>query len=261
MREFVRNLKIGKKLTISFCIVILLCGVTMVMTVVSLRSISRRMERLYSEPFANVQTSQELIGNLQSVGKYLIMLVATDGVVDEEHYYNEIQTLIRQEEEGLIRLSTGYVSGPEKVRELEEQFALLTGPRDEVLRLWRAGKDQEALNRYTAEYAPQSSKVREVLAEVVELSIQDAQNSLDRSKEINEDIIVAVCAGSIGIIACSVVLCVLLTRSVTHPINEVRRAAECIAEGQLNIDLQYTSGNELGLLAEDIRSTASALGS
>ena len=260
MREFVRNLKIGKKLTISFCIVILLCGVTMVMTVVSLRSISRRMERLYSEPFANVQTSQELIGNLQSVGKYLIMLVATDGVVDEEHYYNEIQILIRQEEEGLIRLSTGYVSGPEKVRELEEQFALLTGPRDEVLRLWRAGKDQEALNRYTAEYAPQSSKVREVLAEVVELSIQDAQNSLDRSKEINEDIIVAVCAGSIGIIACSVVLCVLLTRSVTHPINEVRRAAECIAEGQLNIDLQYTSGNELGLLAEDIRSTASALG-
>ena len=81
--------------------------------------------------------------------------------------------------QGLIRLSTGYVSGPEKVRELEEQFALLTGPRDEVLRLWRAGKEQEALNRYTAEYAPQSSKVREVLAEVVELSIQDAQNSLD----------------------------------------------------------------------------------
>lgn len=175
MREFIRNLKIGKKLTISFGIVILLCGVTMVMTIVSLRSISRRMERLYSEPFANVQTSQELIGNLQSVGKYLIMLVATDGVVDEEYYYNEIQSLIRQEDEGLSRLSTGYVSGPEKVQELEEQFALLTGPRDEVLRLWREGKEQEAMSRYTADYAPQSSQVREVLAEVVKLSIQDAQ--------------------------------------------------------------------------------------
>ena len=259
MREFIRNLKIGKKLTISFGIVILLCGVTMVMTIVSLRSISRRMERLYSEPFANVQTSQELIGNLQSVGKYLIMLVATDGVVDEEYYYNEIQSLIRQEEEGLSRLSTGYVSGPEKVRELEEQFALLTGPRDEVLRLWREGKEQEALSRYTADYAPQSSQVREVLAEVVKLSIQDAQGSLERSKEINEGIIVAVCAASVGIIAISVVLCMLLTRGVTHPINEVRRAAESIAGGQLAIDLQYTSRNELGLLAEDIRSTAAAL--
>ena len=130
MREFMKNLKIGKKLTIAFGLIILFCGVTMLVTVISLRNVSNRMERLYDEPFANVQTSQELIGNLQSVGKYLVMLVATEDVVDEEYYYSQIQSLVQAEHQGLKNLSTGYVSGPEKVRELEEQFALLQAPRD-----------------------------------------------------------------------------------------------------------------------------------
>lgn len=261
MREFMKNLKIGKKLTIAFGLIILFCGVTMLVTVISLRNVSNRMERLYDEPFANVQTSQELIGNLQSVGKYLVMLVATEDVVDEEYYYSQIQSLVQAEHQGLKNLSTGYVSGPEKVRELEEQFALLQAPREDVLNLWRQGKDEEALAVYANDYAPRSAVVRDVLADVVELSVQDAQDSLARSKQINNRIVTGVSLAFAGIIVFSVGMCVLLTRGVTRPINEVRRAAGCIAEGQLAVDLQYHSRNELGQLAQDIRSTAAALSS
>lgn len=259
MREYFKNLKIGKKLTLSFSMIILLYGLTAAASLVCLRSVSARMVRLYREPFANVQTSQQLIANLQSVGKYLVMLASTEDMVDEEGYYKEILSMVEQENAELTQLSNGYVSGADKVAELETEFELLKAPRDKVIRLWRAGDDKAALEAYMEEYAPQSKVVRNILAEVVQLSVEDAENSLARAQQIDRGIMTVMAVASVLIIFSAVVLCIVLARSVTRPIDEVRQAAGEIAEGRLDIQLTYTAENELGGLAQDIRSTAAAL--
>ena len=259
MKEYFKNMKIGRKLTAAFSLIIVLCCVTVIVAVASLRDIAGKMEKLYTEPFANVQTSQELIANLQSVGKYLVLIVTSDDPVEEEDYYEEVLSLVEAEKEGLRRLAEGYVSGPEKVAELQVEFGKLETPRNEVLSLWQAQKSGEALKSYVSDYVEQSNKVRSILGDVVELSRKDAEDSLARAQEINSGIIWAVAIASAVIVASSAILCVTLTKSVVRPISQVRRAAETIAAGQLNVDLEYTSTNELGKLADDIRSTAKAL--
>ena len=259
MKEYFKNMKIGRKLTAAFSLIIVLYCVTVIVAVASLRDIAGKMEKLYTEPFANVQTSQELIANLQSVGKYLVLIVTSDDPVEEEDYYEEVLSLVEAEKEGLRRLAEGYVSGPEKVAELQVEFGKLETPRNEVLSLWQAQKSGEALKSYVSDYVEQSNKVRSILGDVVELSRKDAEDSLARAQEINSGIIWAVAIASAVIVASSAILCVTLTKSVVRPISQVRRAAETIAAGQLNVDLEYTSTNELGKLADDIRSTAKAL--
>lgn len=259
MKEYFKNMKIGRKLTAAFSLIIVLYCVTVIVAVASLRDIAGKMEKLYTEPFANVQTSQELIANLQSVGKYLVLIVTSDDPVEEEGYYEEVLSLVEAEKEGLRRLAEGYVSGPEKVAELQVEFGKLEAPRNEVLSLWQAQKSGEALKSYVSDYVEQSNKVRSILADVVALSRKDAEGSLARAQEINSGIIWAVAVASAVIVTSSAILCVTLTKSVVRPISQVRRAAETIAAGQLNVDLEYTSDNELGKLADDIRSTAKAL--
>lgn len=259
MKEYMKNMKIGRKLTAAFSLIIVLYCVTVIVAMVSMRDIAGKMEKLYTEPFANVQTSQELIANLQSAGKFLVLMVTSDDPAEEENFYKEVLSLVEAEKEGLKRLADGYVSGPEKVAELQVELGKLDAPRNEVLSLWQAGKNDEALKSYADGYVEQSNKVRDILAEVVELSRKDAEGSLYRAQEINRGIMWAVAVASAVIVASSTILCVTLTKSVVRPISQVRKAAETIAAGQLNVDLEYTSANELGRLAEDIRSTARAL--
>ena len=221
MKEYFKNMKIGRKLTAAFSLIIVLYCVTVIVAVASLRDIAGKMEKLYTEPFANVQTSQELIANLQSVGKYLVLIVTSDDPVEEEDYYEEVLSLVEAEKEGLRRLAEGYVSGPEKVAELQVEFGKLETPRNEVLSLWQAQKSGEALKSYVSDYVEQSNKVRSILGDVVELSRKDAEDSLARAQEINSGIIWAVAIASAVIVASSAILCVTLTKSVVRPISQV----------------------------------------
>ena len=57
-------------------------------------------------------------------------------------------------EKQLKQLTTGYISGAEKVSELEVQYEELNVIRTKVLGLRDQGKDEEALNLYVSQYAP-----------------------------------------------------------------------------------------------------------
>ncbi|MEE0421793.1 MAG: MCP four helix bundle domain-containing protein [Lachnospiraceae bacterium] len=86
MRKRFKNLKIGTKLIIAFALVLVMYVLTVAVTIMNNRNMLTRMEKLYNEPFDNVQTSMEMAANLQGVGRYLAILTATDQVVDEEQY-------------------------------------------------------------------------------------------------------------------------------------------------------------------------------
>lgn len=88
MKKRFLNFKIGKKLIIAFASVLLMYILTVAVSIMNNRNMMTRMEKLYNEPFANVQTSMDMIANLQGVGRYLAILTATDQVVDEEQYLN-----------------------------------------------------------------------------------------------------------------------------------------------------------------------------
>ena len=59
----------------------------------------------------------------------------------------------------------------------------------------------------------------------------------------------------------TIVLWIVITRSIILPVKEVKEAANDIANGQLNTRISYTSKNELGELADDVRTTAQSLSS
>ena len=56
--------------------------VTVLTAVVNIRNMSDRMEQLYNGAFANVETSQKLLGNINNVQRNMILLAATDGIKD-----------------------------------------------------------------------------------------------------------------------------------------------------------------------------------
>ena len=60
-------------------------------------------------------------------------------------------------------------------------------------------------------------------------------------------------AVSAAALAATVLLAFYVTRWLTKPIEEVEEAAQEMAEGNLKIDLQYVSRDELGRMADNMR--------
>lgn len=259
MKKHFKDLKVGNKLMAAFGIVIVLYVVTVIVAIFSIRQLSERMERLYKEPFANLEMAHEVNANMQTVGWDLAVLSSTENVVNETQYIQEVKEVGKKVEEGIAALGTGYVSAKDKVKELQTEFETRKMLRDKVISLLEAGNKKEAYDVYFNQYEPQTMVVKGILKEVEEATKIDAENSLKAASSLNNRVLTVLFLLAAACVGCTVVLWVAITRSTVNPIKEVKSAANQIANGQLNINLGYHSGNEFGELADDIRSTAQSL--
>lgn len=57
MKDWIKNLKIGKKLMAAFAIIIILYSITMITAGTNIKSLAKSTEDLYNGPFANVENS------------------------------------------------------------------------------------------------------------------------------------------------------------------------------------------------------------
>ena len=96
-------------MVIAFLSIILLYVVTVTVAIVNVETISSRMEAIYADQFANVQSSLRMTASLRAVGRNIAILAATEGLVDEDAYLQNTRELIRDEEAALSELSTGYI--------------------------------------------------------------------------------------------------------------------------------------------------------
>ena len=259
MRKKFENMRIGKKLILTFALILAMYVVTVLTAVVNIRNMSDRMDQLYNGAFANVESSQKLLGNINNVQRNMILLAATDGIKDREAYLADTKKLLDNAGTYVEELTTGYISGGEIAAELEEKFAGMTVPRDKMMALLEAGDNEQALNIYFDEYDSIATQVRETLSQLVDAASADAQNSLNEGQAMNSRIVVLIWILAGVIILFTGILWYVITRSIIVPINTVKRAANQIANGDLDLEITYTSRSELGQLADDIRSTAEAL--
>lgn len=259
MKKWFENLKISRKLMTAFFLIIFLYAVTVCSALLSINSMSRRMKDLNDKQYTNVQSSLGMIAGLQAVGRNLAVLSSTDGMVDEDEYLKNTRSLIAEEEAAYEVLVSGYVVDSDKIEELRQEFEKLKEPRERILSRLETGADDDALTIYLKEYEPQAEKVRTILNEVVKLCETDSQESLDSAQTLNIRVVVMLLILSACCIGLTVVICAVIVKSITGPVRQIKSAANAIARGQLSLTLNYSSENELGQLADDIRSTAEAL--
>lgn len=257
MKERFKNFKVGKKLVIAFAIVILLYSITAIVAGINIKSQSDKMKELYEGAFSNVQISLTMRANIQSVGRNLVLLSSTD--VDDSARLQEVKSTVSEMEKDIKKLSSGYISGEEKVDELLAEFEKLRTPRDQVIEYLDKDNKEKALDVCLNEYENQAQVVRSILAEIVDLSVEDAENNLQDGQNQNQKVIILLIIIAVICVLITIALCIAITKSIVNPVRELKVAAGNIADGKLNIDLSYTADDELGQLSEDIRKTASVL--
>lgn len=256
MKEKVRDMKVGTKLFVAFAVIVLLYIVTVISAVVAVKSMSGSFQGFYDSPYQIVNTAKDMRTAIQGIGRNMLAMTVADDTADEA-YMKEAEEFVQTIESGIPVLLTSDTKV--SVEALEAQVDELRPARDKILELLAKGDDKDALEIYKTEYETKAMTTRDSLSEIVRQAAASADEYLEDAKNVENTIIKLIIGLAVLIMIITTLVWISITRSLTVPIKEIKKATKELSKGKLVTTLTFTSKNELGELSDDIRNTAEAL--
>lgn len=258
IEEFYRKLKVGTKLKYAFTTVIVTFAVAMVVSLVSIVMMNVDTYKFYKEAYANSTLQMEIRKDIQLVGKYILWSMTTDDTGSTQSYLNSAQKYADQVGKNVTALEKSY-NDKKKVAELKDAIEELKKQRAAVIELAKRNKNDEALALFNSDYNDATEKIQDILVDIGKVASADAKSQYTSARVTGIVSIILMILIGTGAVAFSTVIRTTITGIMLKPIQELEGAAEKLKAGQLDVEINYESPDELGKLAGNFRQACKTL--
>ena len=258
MEEFYRKLKVGMKLKYAFTTVIVTFAVAMVVSLVSIVMMNVDTYQFYKEAYANSTLQMEIRKDIQLVGKYILWSMTTDDASSTQSYSNLAQKYADQVGKNVTALEKSY-NDKKKVAELKDAIEELKKQRAAVVELAKRNKNDEALALFNSDYNDATEKLQDILVDIGKVASAEAKSQYTSARVTGLVSIILMILIGAGTVAFSTVIRTTITGIMLKPIQELEGAAEKLKAGQLDVEINYESPDELGKLAGNFRQACKTL--
>ena len=248
-----KNMKIKTRLMGGYIFIILLSAIMVIISIFSLSNSRKNLDSLVSETVAvNIEqmNSQVITGELAR--QVRDMYIETDSTNYGSHKSN-IATTKSKLTESLNEVKRSYNGSGTLIDEYISKVTEWESYIDQVVAEIEKGDRTEA-NRILREVgSPALNEVERIAGQFSQLFDDDlakAAEDEERSSFISMVLLIVLLA--INIIV-SITLGVLITASITLPLQEMKVAAEGMAKGDLSVKVKYIAKDEVGELANGMR--------
>ena len=258
MEEFYRKLKVGTKLKYAFTTVIVTLAIAVVVSLVSIVKMNVDTYKFYKEAYANSTLQMEIRKDIQLVGKYILWSMTTDDASSTQSYSNLAQKYADQVGKNVTALEKSY-NDKKKVAELKDAIEELKKQRAAVIELAKRNKNDEALALFNSDYNDATEKIQDILVDIGKVASADAKSQYTSARVTGIVSIILMILIGTGAVAFSTVIRTTITGIMLKPIQELEGAAEKLKAGQLDVEINYESPDELGKLAGNFRQACKTL--
>ncbi len=258
MEEFYRKLKVGTKLKYAFTTVIVTLAIAVVVSLVSIVKMNVDTYKFYKEAYANSTLQMEIRKDIQLVGKYILWSMTTDDTGSTQSYSNLAQKYADQVGKNVTALEKSY-NDKKKVAELKDAIEELKKQRAAVIELAKRNKNDEALALFNSDYNDATEKIQDILVDIGKVASAEAKSQYTSARVTGLVSIILMILIGAGTVAFSTVIRTTITGIMLKPIQELESAAEKLKAGQLDVEINYESPDELGKLAGNFRQACKTL--
>ena len=258
MEEFYRKLKVGMKLKYAFTTVIVTFAVAMVVSLVSIVMMNVDTYKFYREAYANSTLQMEIRKDIQLVGKYILWSMTTDDTGSTQSYLNSAQKYADQVGKNVTTLKKSF-HDKKKVAELKDAIEELKKQRVALMELAQQNKNDEALALFNSDYNDATEKLQDILVDIGKVASAEAKSQYTSARVTGIVSIILMILIGTGAVAFSTVIRTTITGIMLKPIQELEGAAEKLKAGQLDVEINYESPDELGKLAGNFRQACKTL--
>lgn len=258
IEEFYRKLKVGTKLKYAFTTVIVTLAIAVVVSLVSIVKMNVDTYKFYKEAYANSTLQMEIRKDIQLVGKYILWSMTTDDASSTQSYSNLAQKYADQVGKNVTALEKSY-NDKKKVAELKDAIEELKKQRAAVVELAKRNKNDEALALFNSDYNDATEKIQDILVDIGKVASAEAKSQYTSARVTGLVSIILMILIGTGAVAFSTVIRTTITGIMLKPIQELEGAAEKLKAGQLDVEINYESPDELGKLAGNFRQACKTL--
>lgn len=258
IEEFYRKLKVGTKLKYAFTTVIVTFAVAMVVSLVSIVMMNVDTYQFYREAYANSTLQMEIRKDIQLVGKYILWSMTTENTGSTQSYLNSAQQCADRVGKNVTALEKSF-HDKKKVAELKDAIEELKKQRAALMELAKRNKNDEALALFNSDYNDATEKIQDILVDIGKVASAEAKSQYTSARVTGLVSIILMILIGAGTVAFSTVIRTTITGIMLKPIQELESAAEKLKAGQLDVEINYESPDELGKLAGNFRQACKTL--
>lgn len=252
MKKLFKNIKIGKKLQLTFGAIIVIFILTIMVAVTCILMINSKMEDFYHRPYVNSVAQMKINRDIQYIEKQILWSMTTEDLTEVDSRLDEADKYTQEVTDNLEEL-TSNSRNQELMKELNTAISQMREQRAAVVELAAENKNAEALEIFNGVYTDTANQVQEILSQVGSYQDEVALQAYSSADSLGKAAAVIMFAIGAACILFCVYIGLLITKSIQAPVLELEAAARKLSGGELDVQIEYESKDELGSLADNFR--------
>ncbi|MDE7157267.1 MAG: HAMP domain-containing protein [Lachnospiraceae bacterium] len=247
-----RNLRIGKKLLLTFMLIILLfCG-TVLTAIYGLRENAEKYSDFYHVGYRITNNIMNMRRGLQIIVKDLTFITIEEDAEKSQTYLEDMQKELKLLEDNAGWLFQNFTSEPELLESFAENITKAVELQETVINTAQTDKPK-AREMLLNEYQPLLEEAVTTLIQISNAAEQNAENDYENTASRQKTLVALQLIMAGGTLVITLIISTYLTRNITRPLHELERSAKKIVDGNFDIDITYQSKDELGVLANSFK--------
>ena len=248
-----KNLKVSRKLTISYGFILSLLVISIVVSIGNLISIRSKVEVFYNGPFRVLNAANTVNSSFEAMQKSVFRAISSTSQANTEQALENARAWERKIQEQIPVIQKDFLGDQAIVERLQAALDELAPQREHVLELAVQNQKAEASAYMEANNIITIHKAQAELDELIEIADRKADELIVNLHAMQTKFITILSVLGIASVLVSVFFGIYSTRGITRPIKELEAAARQMEQGHLKIDVNYASKDELGSLSNSMR--------
>ncbi len=248
------EMRISKRLNRVFTVLVALIIVSSLFALISFQIIGSNMSTFYNVQYETTKNQMEIRKDVQTINKRILWAVISNdaGVTQEQKDDFDERFVKISEYISVIGNNLNDKKTSESLLTAFEEFKIDTY---DLMEMVEGGDTKGAVSYYETTY----NDVSEVLADALDSTgVESDKAALQKyQSSIIVQIIATVLLAIFSIIslATAIIMGKRLTKSIVEPLSEIENASKEISEGNLQITINYAGEDEIGQVADSLRSS------
>ncbi|BCJ95604.1 methyl-accepting chemotaxis protein [Anaerocolumna cellulosilytica] len=247
------NLKIASKLVISFIIVALISGIVGIVGIYNITRIDELDTEMYESHTVTLGDLGKVMREYQIQRSLLRDIVILEEGTAE--WQNSLESLTKTD--AYIAESMAAFERGIKTQDVRDNFVALEQAMDDfkvykenLINKVTSGHTDEAIQSMYSDGATISNKVTELSNKLLDLKIENAENSSDTNSKAAATATITMIIIVIAGMVIAVALGIFISRIISRPVNKMVEAANKLALGDINVNVESGTKDEIGSLAD-----------
>ena len=257
-----RDLKIAKKLTAVFAIIIACFCIAVVATILGMNNVGNSYESFYVNSHEAIVRSSNIRIQLQTAIKSVSLATVDSDSSNTNSYVSETEEAMNMVTTELEWFRNNYDGDLSLLNQFESKMNAVKDLRNKISTLAlenTAASNASAQQLLTDEYNPKVNDAIEDLRSFADSVDVLGQKDFDTSTRVRNMLLIVAIPLSVAAIVIAVILALMLIRAIVPPIREIQKGMEEIEAGNLDVQLKYESRDELGQLSDSVRGMVDSL--